>query len=168
MSVDFRSNFPPTRIAELMTSTTALTPNHNSLSILTNFPDPPLSPDAPTASTGGGGGTPDTASGDLSGSGRRPLFVFPKRKVEDVPGIFIPAKNKTTEDATSWSSNSLLSVMRERPRRHSMGDPVLPPTALQNLAAEAAKSRPILLPRSPYSQDAATFLLRYQHFIVCM
>ena len=101
---------------------------------------------------------------------RRPVFIFPKRKVEDVPGIFIPSKSKKSmEEGSSGpdllrsSASNLLAVMRDKPRRHSMSDPIF----LQNYAAAAAASasspssssavvtsRPsFLLPRSPYSTD---------------
>lgn len=90
---------------------------------------------------------------DDTDSPRRPLFVFPKRKIEDVPGIYIPSgkpsKTKTTEDADIKSlSSNLLAVMQNKPRRHSMSDPIF----LQNYAAN--NPRPILLPRSPYSTDS--------------
>lgn len=101
---------------------------------------------------------------------RRPLFVFPKRKIEDVPGIFIPgsshsggrrpSKIKTTEDMielASRTSNNLLAVMKDKPRRHSMSDPVY----LQSYAAAQANSRPLLLPRSPYSTEGACGIFRY-------
>lgn len=100
---------------------------------------------------------------------RRPVFVFPKRKVEDVPGIFIPgqsrlnqrrpSKTKTTEDAAELgrSSTNLLAVMKDKPRRHSMSDPVF----LQEYLSKS-QQRPLLLPRSPYSTDAGC-LGRYIH-----
>lgn len=96
--------------------------------------------------------TPQTASGSFDL--HRPHFIFPKRRLEDVPGIFIPKTSaaKTTEDALDIVSGSrnLLAVMKDRPRRHSMSDSV-------QLTKEATShSRPMLLPRSPYSTDCAT------------
>ncbi len=115
--------------------------------------------------------------------GGRPLFVFPKRKVEDVPGIFIP-KNKgggssgggggssrAAEDGDtqifSSAAANLLAVMRERPRRHSMG--AVDPSgvaALQSFAQSVQQQQehprpPTLLPRSPYSTDCAAASSRY-------
>lgn len=97
-----------------------------------------------------------SASVDQANEERR--VFFPKRKVEDIPGIFIPknkpSKTKTTEDADFLhKTTNLLAVMKDKPRRHSMSDPIF----LQNYAA--ANPRPILLPRSPYSSDASC--LRY-------
>ena len=119
---------------------------------------------APAATSGGvsvGEKAPSTPSKSFE-EPHRPHFVFPKRKLEDVPGIFIPKKSsssssssaaalaaKTTEDAERESRN-LLAVMKEKPRRHSMSDPA----ALQSYAA--TNPRPILLPRSPYSTDCGT------------
>lgn len=105
---------------------------------------------------GAAGGDPQQPQSAAADAPRRPLFVFPKRRVEDVPGIFIPknkpVRTKTTEDADSiisaQKSTNLLQVMKDKPRRHSMSDPIF----LQNYAAQHSP-RPLLLPRSPYSHD---------------
>lgn len=112
--------------------------------------------------------TAATAAPETPRVGRRPVFVFPKRKVEDVPGIFIPksgsggGKSRAADDGDtqlfSSAAANLLSVMRsDRPRRHSMGDPAAV-AALQCFAQSVNPDpiRPILLPRSPYSTDCAT------------
>ena len=107
----------------------------------------------------------------LASGERRPsaTFVFPKRKLEDVPGIYIPKSSAALDD----TGKNLLAVRREGrpPRRHSMSaDPahLARIVAASNAAAQdemrASKEkvkgqrssplfprRPSLLPRSPYS-----------------
>ena len=100
-----------------------------------------------------------SASAGIQEGPKRPHFVFPKRRLEDVPGIFIPktaskpVRTKTTEDVADTmsdkTSKNLLAVMRDRPRRHSMSDPIF----LQTYAASHPQ-KPLLLPRSPYSHDS--------------
>ena len=76
-----------------------------------------------------------------------------------MPGIFIPktaskpVRTKTTEDVADTisekTSKNLLAVMKDKPRRHSMSDPIF----LQMYAASHPQ-KPLLLPRSPYSHDS--------------
>ena len=121
--------------------------------------------------------TPPVAPPAAAGAGeRRPsaTFVFPKRKLEDVPGIYIPKSSAALDD----SGKNLLAVRREGrpPRRHSMSaDPAhlarivaashaASASAQDEMMRAASKEkvkgqrssplfprRPSLLPRSPYS-----------------
>ena len=108
----------------------------------------------------------DVAAAEAAKGQSKAAIVFPKRKLEDVPGIFIPSKSKpkpsrtkTTEDALAgimgeFESSNLLSVMKNKPRRHSMSDPIF----LQTYAANNP-SKPLLLPRSPYSTDGGSSVM---------
>jgi hypothetical protein len=103
---------------------------------------------------------------------KRPLFVFPSRRIEDVPGIFIPGKpqggrgrkSRAAEDAPSASN--LLAVMREKPRRMSDPSPNFAAAAAAAArSAEAAKRRGAGgLLRSPFSTDSPSVGL---HGLVC-
>jgi hypothetical protein len=106
--------------------------------------------------------------GKKSGIDRSGVVVFPKRKVEDVPGIFIPGqKSKPTaapprrifhppsqHSVTGADDNivnkNLLGITREGSdrRRHSisMSDPAL----VEKQFSAVKSSFPPLLPRSPY------------------
>ena len=102
------------------------------------------------------------------------VVVFPKRKIEDVPGIFIP-KNKATKgfDEADFGTRitQFLGVKIEdqrNRRRHSVSDPALIQNRLINPSSApcASQPRPIwanLQPRSPYAsaQDLLPLLPRY-------
>ena len=100
-------------------------------------------------------------SNDSLPSDRPGVVVFPKRRLEDVPGIFIPHKSssKSSFFASNSSTNeklnhsgvqgsvaNLLGINRIDRRRHSMSDPVL-----LEQQFSAVKSFPLLHPRSPYT-----------------
>ena len=108
------------------------------------------------------------------------VVVFPKRKIEDVPGIFIP-KNKPHASSSSKSGfenedlgtriTQFLGVKIEdqrNRRRHSVSDPALIQNRLINPSSTApcaSQPRPIwanLQPRSPYAsaQDLLPLLPR--------
>ena len=121
--------------------------------------------------------TPPVVPPPAGGAGeRRPsaTFVFPKRKLEDVPGIYIPKSSAALDD----TGKNLLAVRRHEgrpPRRHSMSaDPahLARIVAASHAASAHAQDemraagkekvkgqrssplfprRPSLLPRSPYS-----------------
>lgn len=87
------------------------------------------------------------------------VVVFPRRKVEDVPGIFIPKKavaSKGDEDLGSRISHFLGVKELESRRRHSLSDPALlqqqlSKAASNQAAAASSSSRPTWLQnlRSP-------------------
>ena len=85
------------------------------------------------------------------------VVVFPNRKVEDVPGIFIPSKqNSTTKMPQFLSVNEHSGRNR---RRHSLSDPAI-------FHLQSQKSRPSWLsnvtPRSAYAFfTSSTDRLRY-------
>ena len=102
------------------------------------------------------------------------VVVFPKRKIEDVPGIFIPKNKPATskgydEDLGSRITQFLgvkIEDQRNR-RRHSVSDPALIQNRLINPSSApcASQPRPIwanLQPRSPYAstQDLLPLLPR--------
>lgn len=99
--------------------------------------------------------------------GDRNVVVFPKRKVEDVPGIFIPSnKNSSNEFRISQFLGVKEDGNSSRQRRHSLSDPALllkfnSPSkhkAEKHLPTEQ-KQRPTwlanLTPRSPYASTQA-------------
>lgn len=104
--------------------------------------------------------------------GDRNVVVFPKRKVEDVPGIFIPSKN-SSNSSNEFRISQFLGVKEDgnssRQRRHSLSDPALllkfnsPSKHKAEKQAAAApeqqKQRPTwlanLTPRSPYASTQA-------------
>ena len=106
-------------------------------------------------------------------SNRPGVVVFPKRKIEDVPGIFIPKnkpsretmKTKGDEDLGSRISQFLGVKEVQRGRRHSVSDPAL----LQHQLTSSIRSpKPILerfgskadlKPRSPYASAHELILL---------
>ena len=86
------------------------------------------------------------------------VVVFPNRKVEDVPGIFIPSKQNSI--STNKTSPQFLSVNEphsNKRRRHSLSDPAL-------LHQQIAKSKPNwlsnLTSRSPYANISQAVLFR--------
>ena len=91
--------------------------------------------------------------------------IFPKRKVEDVPGIYIPTKIKTGEEDLGSKISHFLGVKEElggrRRRRHSVSDPALfnfgctSASKCSSPVASKPPARPTwlanLTPRSPYA-----------------
>ena len=111
-------------------------------------------------------------------SNRPGVVVFPKRKIEDVPGIFIPKnkpsretmKMKGDEDLGSRISQFLGVREVQRGRRHSVSDPAL----LQHqLTSSISSPKPIferfgskadLKPRSPYASAHELILLLPRYY----
>ena len=118
--------------------------------------------------------TPPFGPSNAGAGERRPsaTFVFPKRKLEDVPGIYIPKSSAALDD----TGKNLLAVKREGrpPRRHSMSadpahlvrivaashaasaqDEVMRAASKEKVKGQRSSPlfprRPSLLPRSPYS-----------------
>ena len=115
------------------------------------------------------------------------VIVFPKRKIEDVPGIFIPQQSKkgqsgaavelsssrcgspAADDSKGGRYSHFLGVKEEHPsrrRRHSLSDPALllkfnSPTK-QTPASPQQPPRPSwlanLTPRSPYAKSSQAVL----------
>ena len=88
------------------------------------------------------------------------VVVFPNRKVEDVPGIFIPKPQTSTVTSTS-KMPQFLSVNEhsaKNRRRHSLSDPAI-------FQLQSQKSRPTwltnLTPRSAYANFTSQDRLRY-------
>lgn len=93
------------------------------------------------------------------------VVVFPNRKVEDVPGIFIPSKQQNSSSATS-KMPQFLSVNEhsaKNRRRHSLSDPAI-------FQLQSQKSRPNwlsnLTPRSAYANFTSTDRLRYSSSLI--
>ena len=82
---------------------------------------------------------------DGSGDPPRNVVVFPRRKLEDVPGIFIPGRSKG--DSVANLLGVRLSKDDER-RRHSISDPILLQQQLSSM-----KPLPALRPKSPFRVD---------------
>ena len=101
-------------------------------------------------------------------------IVFPSRKVEDVPGIFIPAKNTAVAPPAKDQSkiSHFLGVKEDgynsKRRRHSLSDPALlllaaaassnsssSPTSSRKAATASAAASAALTPRSPYASTQA-------------
>jgi len=82
----------------------------------------------------------------------RNVVVFPRRKLEDVPGIFIPGRSKG--DSVANLLGVRLSKDDER-RRHSISDPILVQQQISTI-----KPLQSLRPRSPYLVDPV--LQRYR------
>ena len=106
------------------------------------------------------------ANSSASNSLDRPgVVVFPNRKVEDVPGIFIPKKSasKDSEDGDLGSRISQFLGVKEDPlrrRRHSLSDPALLQQP-RDLTTSNSSPRPIwanLKPRSPYASSQELFV----------
>lgn len=75
----------------------------------------------------------------------RNVVVFPRRRLEDVPGIFIPGRSKG--DSVANLLGVRLSKDDDR-RRHSISDPILVQQQISSI-----KQLPALRPRSPYLAD---------------
>ena len=75
----------------------------------------------------------------------RNVVVFPRRRLEDVPGIFIPGRSKG--DSVSNLLGVRISKDDDR-RRHSISDPILLQQQLSSM-----KQLPSIRPRSPYLAD---------------
>lgn len=78
------------------------------------------------------------------GEPTRNVVVFPRRKLEDVPGIFIPGRSKVDSVSNLLGVRSFKDDDR---RRHSISDPIL---VQQQISA--IKQLPALRPRS-YNRD---------------
>ena len=85
------------------------------------------------------------------------VVVFPNRKVEDVPGIFIPSKQNSISSHKTPQFLSVNEPHSNKRRRHSLSDPAL-------LHQQISKSKPNWLSNltsrstSPFSQAV---LFRY-------
>lgn len=114
------------------------------------------------------------SSSSASNSLDRPgVVVFPNRKVEDVPGIFIPKKSasKDSEDGDLGSRISQFLGVKEDPlrrRRHSLSDPALLQQP-RDLATSSSSPRPIwanLKPRSPYASSQELFVPMLPRYLI--
>lgn len=89
----------------------------------------------------------------VDGEAQRNVVVFPRRKLEDVPGIFIPHRASKNDGGPHFLG--VRSSKDDDRRRHSISDPILVQRQLGRL--------PALLPRSPYLVEPV--LARYSFYV---